>query len=197
MGVAADLGVAARLDVGRLAVDRFTAGVPVVDVVAGGAFAAAFFVVLTAFVAVAVGVLAVDRFAVDFVAADFFPAACFAAVVFSAVFFAAVFFSAVFLVEGAAAFFVVAEDAFLVAAVVFAAAFFVDAARFLAGFLSATASTGSGSGRSSDAAIAGKARSMLRRAGEKLATTNVMASPTAIALRALRGGGSEISCSGT
>ena len=46
-------------------------------------------------------------------------------------------------------------------------------------------------------AIAGTARSTLRRAGAKFTTTSVTASPTRIASRALRGGGSPISRSGT
>ena len=46
-------------------------------------------------------------------------------------------------------------------------------------------------------AIAGTARSMLRRAGAKLSTTNVTDSPTFMNSRALRGAGSAISRSGT
>ena len=46
-------------------------------------------------------------------------------------------------------------------------------------------------------AIAGTARSMLRRAGAKLSTTSVTDSPTFMNSRALRGAGSAISRRGT
>ena len=45
--------------------------------------------------------------------------------------------------------------------------------------------------------MSGSAQSMLRRAGAKLTTTTVTDSPSFITLRALGGGGSAISRSGT
>ncbi len=84
-----------------------------------------------------------------------------------------------------------------------AAAFFAVvflAAAFLAGGAAApaaSAATASPSCGSTTEAMFGTAQSMLRRAGAKLATTSVTASPTFITSRALRGGGSDISRSGT
>ena len=66
------------------------------------------------------------------------------------------------------------------------------------GVTASASSTSSGVGTTSAfGAICGTARSMLRRAGAKLVTTNVTASPTRITSRALRGAGSLIIRSGT
>ena len=73
------------------------------------------------------------------------------------------------------------------------AAFLVDGAAAPA----ASAATASPSWGSTTEAMFGTAQSMLRRAGAKLATTSVTASPTFITSRALRGGGSDIRRSGT
>ena len=85
------------------------------------------------------------------------------------------------------------DAAAFLAAVFRAAAFFAGGAAAPA----ASATTASPSCGSTTEAMFGTAQSMLRRAGAKLATTSVTASPTFITSRALRGGGSDISRSGT
>jgi hypothetical protein len=86
-----------------------------------------------------------------------------------------------------------------VAAGTFFAAVFLAAARFAGGSAppAASATTASPSCGSTTEAMLGTAQSMLRRAGAKLATTSVTASPIFITSRALRGGGSDISRRGT